>query len=361
MGAFVKGLDLVEAFFYQAAAPIIARNFPDLHFSAGLIGYGSDVLGYDTEISSDHMWGPRFHLFLPEEDYAALAPELSEVLSQELPPQFQGFSTSFTPPDKEGTRVPAAVSQGPVQHLIEFHTVRGYFKEYLGYDPDAALAPADWLTFDEHALLGVTSGRLFRDGLGLESIRQRLAYYPEDVWMYMLASQWMMISDEEPFVGRCGHAGDEIGSRLVAARLVQYLMRLGFLFEKKYAPYSKWFGTAFRQLHIAEQLLPPLEEALAAANWSDRQDALGRAYEIVARRHNALGLTRFVEPAVRFFYTRPYKVIAADRFADALLEVLNSGEGFKSDALIGSVCQFSPVTKLNSYPDLCKRLRVLYG
>ncbi len=38
MATFVKGLDLAEAFFQQAAAPIIARRFPCLPFSAGLIG-----------------------------------------------------------------------------------------------------------------------------------------------------------------------------------------------------------------------------------------------------------------------------------------------------------------------------------
>ena len=37
--------------------------------------------------------------------------------------------------------------------------------------------------------------------------------------------------------------GDELGSQVVAARLVREIMKLAFLMEKKYAPYSKWLGT----------------------------------------------------------------------------------------------------------------------
>lgn len=37
-------------------------------------------------------------------------------------------------------------------------------------------------------------------------------------------------------------------------------MRLCFLMEKQYAPYPKWFGTAFAQLDCAERLLPVFEE-----------------------------------------------------------------------------------------------------
>lgn len=68
MSDFIKGLALCEGFFNECAKPIIDKYFPDLHYSAGLIGYGSDVLGYDDEVSRDHMWGPRFYMFLSEND-----------------------------------------------------------------------------------------------------------------------------------------------------------------------------------------------------------------------------------------------------------------------------------------------------
>lgn len=61
MQKFMKGLDLCEAFFHSCAKEIIEGQFPNLEYTAGLIGYGSDVLGYDDPTSTDHMWGPRFY------------------------------------------------------------------------------------------------------------------------------------------------------------------------------------------------------------------------------------------------------------------------------------------------------------
>ena len=43
------------------------------------------------------------------------------------------------------------------------------------------------------------------------------------------------------------------------------------------------------------------------------------AFEAVARRHNALGLTEEIEPTVRLFHARPFRVIGSGRFADACL------------------------------------------
>ena len=56
-------------------------------------------------------------------------------------------------------------------------------------------------------------------------------------------------------------------------------MSLGFLMERQYAPYPKWFGTAFRQLSCAGGLSPVLWRAHQAAAWPARETALGEAYE----------------------------------------------------------------------------------
>jgi len=68
-------------------------------------------------------------------------------------------------------------------------------------------------------------------------------------------------------------------------------MRLCFLQERQYAPYEKWFGTAFQQLEASAELLGVLEAAMNASTWRGREAALSKAYEALARRHNALGIT----------------------------------------------------------------------
>ena len=149
-------------------------------------------------------------------------------------------------------------------------------------------------------------------------------------------------------MGRAGMAGDEVGSALIAARLVRDLMRLCFLMEKQYPPYPKWFGTAFARLRSAEALLPLLQSVLSARTWSERQEFLVPAYEIVAARHNALRVTPALSAKVSAFYDRPFLVIHGGQFAHVLREQIGDPlvKQIAEKWLIGNVDQFSDNTDL---------------
>ena len=68
-------------------------------------------------------------------------------------------------------------------------------------------------------------------------------------------------------------------------------MGLCFLMERQYAPYPKWFGTAFARLACAGELSPTLLKPLRAKTWQQREAALTAAYEHLAAMHNALQIT----------------------------------------------------------------------
>jgi hypothetical protein len=70
MSDFVKGLELSEQFYIEIVAPILKTHFPDVPYSAALIGWGSEVLGFDDDVSTDHNWGLRFQIFLSKETHA---------------------------------------------------------------------------------------------------------------------------------------------------------------------------------------------------------------------------------------------------------------------------------------------------
>jgi hypothetical protein len=361
---FISGLDLNRAYHEEAVRPILAGYDPELAYSAALIAYGSDVLGYDTAISTDHEWGPRLLLFLDESTYATRADEINERLSAKLPPLLHGYSTSFSARDTKGVRLMEPATPGAVRHHIDIHTVRGFFSRELGVDPDAPLSAVDWLLMPQQRLLGITSGEIFHDGLhALVPLREKFAYYPHDVWLYLLAAQWTRISEEEAFVGRCGDLGDDLGSQVIAARLVRDLMRLCFLMERHYTPYSKWLGTAFARLNCAASLQPSLYNALSVTNWRERERSLSAAYEIIAKTHNALQFTPPLATAVSPFHGRPYLTLHAARYAEALVATITDPavRGIMDRAgLIGSIDQVADSVNLLTDTQLCARLRTLY-
>jgi Domain of unknown function (DUF4037) len=360
----ISGAKLSELFFFEAVRPLIAARFPGVACSAGLIGSGSEVLGFDTEMSRDHGWGPRVMLFLDEDDHAHQAAAIHELLRNELPHTFRGYPTSFTPPDPadHGTQLLQAASEGPVNHRVDLLTIRGFLLDYLNFDLERALEPADWLTFPEQKLRTLSMGPLFQDEIGLEPARARFAYYPHDVWLYLLACGWERIGQEEHLMGRAGLVGDEIGSALIGARLVRDLMRLCFLMERQYAPYSKWFGGAFSRLECASDLAPALRAVQLAPTWQERERHLVEAYEYVAGMHNRLGVTAPIPAQVETFFGRPFRVIWGGRRADALRASISDPALLRLARRrpIGGIDQFSDSTDLLEDTGRRPALRLLY-
>lgn len=361
---FIPGLRLSEMFFREAVAPILVSAFPDLRYSAARIGPGSEVLGYDSERSTDHGWGPGLTLFLSDGDHAKFAASIAAELSVRLPTTFRGYSTSYDNSPRRGTRGFQSAEPGRVNHDVAIESLWDFLRAMLDIDPQQPLKPVQWLLMPQQALLEVTEGRVFHDGLGeLNPIRTKLAWYPHDLWLYMLASQWTRIAQEEPFVGRCAEAGDELGSRVVAARMVRDLMRLCFLIERHYAPYSKWLGTAFARLDCANELGSVLDSAMAARTFAERERHLCVAYEAVARMHNHLAITSPLDPTVRKFHDRPYLVLDAERFAKALLDAMTDPELkqiYAAAGPIGGIDQFADSTNLLGRTELRAHLRRLF-
>lgn len=350
----LSGLALSREFYQECIRPLIDRHFPGLPYAAALLGPGSEVLGFDDPMSRDHDWGPRSMIFLSQTDYERVAAPLHELLAHHLPPVFRGYPTNFTPPDPNdnSTRRLEPIDSGPVNHRVAIKTWPVFIKSYLNFDVNQLPAPADWLSFPEHKLRALTAGEIFHDNdrIGLGRLRSRFTYFPRDTWLYLLAAGWSRLSQEEHLMGRAGTAGDELGSALIAAQLVRDIMRLAFLIERVYAPYPKWFGSAFQLLACAPGLTPYLRQALTAPSWSEREAQLLPAYRQLAALHNSLTLTRPLPEEPRPFFNRPFKVIAQHGFAAALVEEIRDPAviAIAQRPLIGGLEQWSDNTDLLS-------------
>ena len=325
---FVSGIDLSRVFYIEVVRPLIEGRA----HSAARLGSGSEVLGFDTPRSTDHGWGPQLHLFVATSEVDTIR----TIIDSSLPEEFQGWSVCF------------GWDEVAVQHHVNVIPLGEWLKSHLGFDPQVDITVQNWLTTPQQLVLEVTEGAVFHDSDGdLKRVRNKLEWYPNDIWLWLLACQWRRIAQEEAFVGRTAEVGDELGSRIVAARIARDLMRLCFLIERRYAPYSKWLGSAFRNLRIASGLATYLDAALKATDYPAREAALCSAYEYVAHCYNQLNLTPPVDPEVRLFYKRPFRVLGGDRFAEACLAAIQD-EWLKEQPPVGSIDQFVDSTDVLS-------------
>ena len=361
MPKFIPGLKLSKLFYETEVRPILNKEFPKLPHSAALIGWGSEVLGFDTALSRDHHWGPRLLLFLSSSDYRKLKDKICQALSNNLPYEFMGYSTNYGKPDPGGVRLPIKITSGPVDHMINIYTVESFFANRLGVDLFRKFSVIDWLTFPQQRLLELTSGEVYHDGSGeLQKAREKLKFYPKDVWLYLLAAHWMRISQEEAFVGRAGDVGDELGSQILAARIVREIMKLAFLMERQYAPYGKWFGSAFRRLKISAKLTPVLRDVLLAKTWRAREQKLAHAYSLIARQHNSLKITEPLRARALNYYERPYRVIQGDRFADEILKAIKDPDVKRVNPHVGSIDQLTDSPDITQTLTLRRSLGAVY-
>ena len=360
MSEFIKGMELCEGFFNDCAKKILEENFSGIKYSAGLIGYGSDVLGYDDAVSTDHMWGPRFYLFLEKEDISQKN-LIMQILSENLPYAYKGYSVNFTEPDPNdcGVQHPKFISEGKVNPLIFIQTFDDYLVEQLGTSDLGSIKPLEWLSFSEHRLLSLVSGKFFVDGLNCAEIIAKIKYYPRDVKLYLIASNWDIIASEQAFVKRCGECGDEIGSRIICSRIAERLMRLCFLYKNTYAPYSKWFGTAFSKLDVDEKLMHTIQSALSANSMEEREEKIVEAQAMVADMHNVSGLTNFVHYQIESYFGRKIKVIFADKFAEATSNELKNTL-FENIPLIGTLSQMGGLSSFADDKAFYAQIRRLY-
>jgi hypothetical protein len=355
---FIKGQKLCATFFKEAVQPLLAAHFPSLVYSAGRLGSGSDVIGYDSARSRDHDWGPRLTLFLSAQDLAALGLQIDELLRHKLPLTVCGYSTNFGAHD-DGTLNMVEVAAPPVNHGVKITTVRAFCESYLGFYPADEIDELQWLQLAQQRLLTIRKGAIFWDGLAcLQRLKKRLNWYPHEVWLFLMANGWRRISQEEPFMGRCGEEGDELGSRVVASRLVVEIMRLVFLQEKEYVPYFKWFGRAFSELTRAAELLPLFDGIWQAKDWQERERYFSRAYEYCLGRHNELNLTKEFVPKTSAFHSRPYLVSHGDLVSDAIHATVHSPTLKKLRPNVGAIDQFVDSTDVLSdpllWPLVCK-------
>ncbi|MFX1377457.1 MAG: DUF4037 domain-containing protein [Promethearchaeota archaeon] len=295
-----------------------------------------------------------------EVDYNKYHLQIKQFFNNNLPLNFLGYSTNWSEPNGNDNMNQFLIQKeiGPINHRIEIYTVQNFLQQFLGLE-SLNLTEIDWCTVPEQKLLEFTSGKVFYDNLGeLTYARKILNYFPDSIWKLKLIVQWDRISQEMAFVGRIGIRDDELGSRIEASRLVRYIMELAFILERKYIPYEKWFGIAFKNLIIAKSLEHLLLKILKENKWQQREKHLCDAYLKLIKMHIELNLIPNIEIKPIKFYNRPQLVVPLQQFIEELKKGIASSFNQALYSL-GTINQFITICN-NLNLKFCKRAKQFY-
>ena len=233
----MHGLELSRRYWESFGQDMLEREFPALKelVAAGLCGSGSEVLGFDDEVSQDHDFEPGFCLFLPDEEIVDRREAFRlERAYARLPKEFAGF--------QRASMSPVGGNRHGVIRLSDF------LAEKTG-TPDGNLSIRQWLTCPEQNLLEVVGGEIWLDESGVFSdVRLRLSRCPEDVRLRKLSGELLIMNQSGQYnYRRCLDHGETGAAMLAVNEFVLAALHVLHLLDRAYMPYYKW---AFRSLRM---------------------------------------------------------------------------------------------------------------
>ena len=236
----MKGLELSRRYYEEACRPVLADRLGDRldRLAVGLVGNGSECYGFDDELSQDHDFGPRFFVWLTDEDEQAMGGEVREAL-RAVPKSFltyQGVNTS---------------EHGAVGRQGVFR-IGDYYRMMIGLDHVPA-SMNEWRRLGEVNLSIATNGEVFADGPGeFTAFRNALkAGFPADLRLKKIAAACCAAAQTGQYnYIRCLHRGEDVGAYICQAQFLESAMRLIYLLNNAYRPFYKWLHRGLWELPI---------------------------------------------------------------------------------------------------------------
>ncbi len=263
----MKGLDISREFYLQFGKPMLEAEFPEAigRIAVGLVGEGSECLGFDDDISLDHDFEAGFCLFVTEKDYGEFGFKLSRAYSK-LPKEFCGLKRSLLSP------------VGGSRHGVI--TIEDFYTKHLGA-PNAPDSAERWLYTPSSSLLSASSGEVFSDPLGVfSSVREVLKKgYPEDIRRKKLSGHTVFMAQSGQYnYPRCLKRGESGAAQLAVFEFVKHAISAIYLLNDRYEPFYKWAYRGMRDLPI----LGNIGEALEFLTSTDNSQKHSKAkYEMI--------------------------------------------------------------------------------
>lgn len=250
----MKGLELSRKFYEQHGAPMLKSEFSQIekYLAVGLVGSGSECLGFDDQTSQDHDFEAGFCILLPDEVDERTEFLLERAYSR-LPKEFMGYKRSELNP------------VGGNRHGVL--RISSFLKSKIGTE-DGQLSANDWFFIEEQFVLEVTNGEIFCDNFGLlTEVRKNLEYMPEDVRLKKLAGNVLLMAQSGQYnYPRCIRRGDTAAAQLAVGEFVNSALKTVYLLNKRYMPYYKWAFRGLKEMSVLSGLYDRLEYLISSPN-----------------------------------------------------------------------------------------------
>lgn len=239
----MKGLDLSKSYYESFGIDMISTNFSNIEnkIAVGLVGEGSECLGFDDDTSIDHDFEPGFCMFLTDEDEAIYGFKLQRMYDS-LPKEFNGYKRNLISP------------VGGHRHGV--FSISGFYSKYLGYNsaPDSI---EKWLYTPSQMFLNVTNGAVFKDELGeFSKIRSAIMLgYPEDIRLKKIAAHAIFAAQSGQYNYNRMIKRKDIGClQLCINEFIRHIISIVYLLNNKYEPFYKWAYRGLRDLNILNDI-----------------------------------------------------------------------------------------------------------
>ncbi|MBR1692007.1 MAG: DUF4125 family protein [Lachnospiraceae bacterium] len=266
-GEAIRGLALCRRYFETYQAQLL-KGFEEYkpYMAFGLVGDGSDCLGFDDEYSHDHDFGPGFCVFLKRELYDKIGAKLAAAY-EKLPEEFMGYRRCST-------------KQGAAR--VGVRCIEDFYAEYIGCE-DVPKTQVQWLYAGTERFRAAISGEIFADELGeFTRIRNGLsAFYPEPVRRGLLANELAMMAQTGQYnYERMLRRGEKVTAQLTLAKYMEHTMNVVYLLNRVYAPFYKWKHRGMQNLKVLPEIMDILN-AIADMEYGDER--IVAVIEIIAK------------------------------------------------------------------------------